>query len=165
MRSKSLNEIKKVYSQKLELIDYIENNPEMSYANIAVYFSNKMGRKVPKPTIYKIYKNREKISKMSFTTNPEICRIKQLDVQQFEKVLANHIETYENYNFTRDKITKIAEKIQKQDFFLDKPQVQRMKFSSSWYNEFLAQNNLVNRTRNHLPKDIFHQEIISQSSN
>jgi hypothetical protein len=139
---------------KIELIEYVEKNAGLSFAKIAKNFSELIGRDIPKQTVHRIFKNKEKIHGMAKTSRKEIYRIKDLEVRKFEKALANEIHTtYESTSFTRDRITKIARQIQNLDYFLDKPTVQKMKFSLSWYNDFLKQNHLAYR-RNRGSKEI-----------
>ena len=104
--------------QKIEVLNYIQNNPGVSYAKVSKHFTIQLGRSLTRQSVHYIFKNKDKIEKMMKNLRKKNFKTKNKDVSDFETALCTEvIATFERCNLTRSRINKLAKKLQEMPYF------------------------------------------------
>ena len=113
--------------QKIEVLNYIQNNPGVSYAKVSKHFTIQQGRSLTRQSVHYIFKNKDKIEKMMKNLRKKNFKTKNKDVSDFETALCTEvIATFERCNLTRSRINKLAKKLQEMEYFCGIQAVQKI---------------------------------------
>lgn len=133
--------------EKLWILNYKQENRQITNAKVALDFSAKFKRPITKSCVQKILGNAEKIqSILKAAPDLEVKKAKHLKLTtkyEFEKDLDAMLEVkYRSMNISYEIIKLAAEELQKTNKYEGIQEVQSLKFSCNWISAFAERNKI-----------------------